>query len=316
MSFYKVTTSPYRAYFVTIKTQFWDGVPVMHSVNVGGQMKGCVEMVVNIPLAPHVLANMHPLMAAQEVKKNVAKLTFVGYNPKCSVNGNMPGGSGTRHMIRTAMSLVLLKYDWISGFQLTDNSEVFCKEGLFVSLSHMSLVKNGQTYYQKYFGAQLVDVDARRKFISDVAKLSDATQKLSLTEFAFNLQINPADVAKLASAYEASTTYIQFFSAFNEWCAIHDEKYCEIINGFLVRFIMEYIFSDTGPAVWSQPWIIRRDQVDTVTIDEAPLTDLAVVSEVSDAFQKQQETYKKYQTQHGGGRFNVRPFSFGAADID
>ena len=79
---------------------------------------------------------------------------------------------------------------------------------------------------------------------------------------------------------------------------------------------MEYIFSDTGPAVWSQPWIIRRDQVDTVTIDEAPLTDLAVVTEVSDAFQKQQETYKKYQTQHGGGRFNVRPFSFGAADID
>ena len=161
-----------------------------------------------------LLADMHPLMAQEEVKKSVAIITHIGYNPKCSTTENLPGGAGTRHMIRTAMTLVLIHYDWIKRFRIVDNSEVFCKEALFVSLAHMSLATNGKTYYEKYLHATLENDDARRAYEVGVTRLTDASQKLPFAQFVSLFRVAPAIEAKLFGSYEETGTYSEFFNAF------------------------------------------------------------------------------------------------------
>lgn len=80
---------------------------------------------------------------------NVAVMDYLNYNPCCTIDKLMQQGSGTREMVIFALNL--MKEHGAVKVQLDDRSVVPCKNGN-VSLSVMYFFKNGETWYEKYFG--------------------------------------------------------------------------------------------------------------------------------------------------------------------
>ena len=110
---------------------------------------------------------------------NYAALNTVEYDPKCTVDGQMKRGSGTKEMIE--FTLELLKKKGVEKVQLMDNSTVIC-DGMKVSLKLMYFFKYGETWYEKHFGFKPTNEYAKRynrskelrKEIFDTEAIKDA----------------------------------------------------------------------------------------------------------------------------------------------
>ncbi len=97
-----------------------------------------------------ILNPKRPCIAIDYDKRDkYAALNTVEYDPKCTTDGQMKRGSGTKQMMEFALDL--LKKRGVKKVQLTDNSTVNC-EGIQVSLKLMYFFKHGETWYEKHFG--------------------------------------------------------------------------------------------------------------------------------------------------------------------
>lgn len=80
-----------------------------------------------------------------------AVLNLVEYDQRCTIDGRMEKGVGTRKMIQFALDLI--KEAGAKKVELSDKSSVIC-DGKKIKLGPMYFLKNGQTWYEKYFGFQ------------------------------------------------------------------------------------------------------------------------------------------------------------------
>ena len=79
---------------------------------------------------------------------NVAVLNQFLYDSKCTTDGKMQRGQGTREMMKFAFDL-MRKYG-ATKVQLTDMSYFYCN-GMKVNLSVYNLFKYGKTWYERCF---------------------------------------------------------------------------------------------------------------------------------------------------------------------
>jgi hypothetical protein len=89
------------------------------------------------------------LNASIDRSDKVAVLNTANYDPRCTIDGNMARGEGTREMIR--FFLKLLKEKGSESVELSDKSTVICN-GIKIRLGLMYFFKFGETWYEKYFG--------------------------------------------------------------------------------------------------------------------------------------------------------------------
>jgi len=89
------------------------------------------------------------LNASIDKADKIAVLNAANYDPRCTVDGNMARGEGTRDMIR--FFLKLLKEKGADTVELSDKSTVTCN-GVKIRLGLMYFFKFGETWYEKYFG--------------------------------------------------------------------------------------------------------------------------------------------------------------------
>lgn len=90
------------------------------------------------------------IMAIDKHDKSAA-VHVVTYNAKCTVDGKMKRGDGTRRMIQ--FGLDLLKKKGATSVSIMDNSTIECN-GQTIDLSAMYFLKHGMSWYEKYFGFQ------------------------------------------------------------------------------------------------------------------------------------------------------------------
>lgn len=82
-----------------------------------------------------------------------AVLNLVEYDMRCTIDGKMEQGKGTRDMINFALRLIKTK--GAKRVELDDRSTVICKtNGKRVKLGPFYFFRNGVTWYEKYFGFQ------------------------------------------------------------------------------------------------------------------------------------------------------------------
>ena len=79
----------------------------------------------------------------------VASLIWVGYNAKCSVDGKMERGTGTRKMLEFAFRLA--KERGATHIELMDDGKIECK-GSKIDLSSMYFLQHGMTWYEAKLG--------------------------------------------------------------------------------------------------------------------------------------------------------------------
>lgn len=104
-----------------------------------------------------------------------AVLNLVEYDQRCTVDGKMEQGKGTRDMINFALKLI--KEQGAKRVELDDRSTVICKKnGQRVKLGPFYFFRNGVTWYEKYFGFQPIrnkDTYAKAKEIQKTLGTAD-----------------------------------------------------------------------------------------------------------------------------------------------
>jgi hypothetical protein len=92
-----------------------------------------------------------------------ASLVWVGYDPACTVNGNMPRGTGTQRMLNLAFRLA--KQHGATHIELMDDAKIDCHDKK-IDLSPMYFLQHGATWYESKFGFQ-----PREEFIEEYAEM-------------------------------------------------------------------------------------------------------------------------------------------------
>jgi hypothetical protein len=97
----------------------------------------------------------------------MAVLNVVKYDQRCTIDGRMEKGVGTRNMIKFALDLI--KNAGAKSIQLDDDSTVKCN-GKNIKLGPMYFLKYGVTWYEKYFGFQPLQNKEIYKRAKDIQK--------------------------------------------------------------------------------------------------------------------------------------------------
>lgn len=140
---YYIIKSRYSDYY----SEIWHQYPNIDKVYVGGK-KRCVTLSVYF----------------DEPNPNI---DGIGYDENCNITGNLIKGSGTRHMVLSALSFIETKYKnkgVSSVFLLKDSSTIDCK-GFDMYLPHYYMLYYNQTWYQKQFHA--IPLKTPSDFIND-----------------------------------------------------------------------------------------------------------------------------------------------------
>ena len=284
---------------VTTRFDFRTDAPLHHSLNVGGKMKGCVEILVNVPS----LELLDERFAQMEATKCIADISHIGYNPMCSVSEDLPSGVGTQLMVRTAMAFVCKHYDWVTHFSLIDNSHVQCKEGLDISLACLSLVTNGSTYYEKYFHAVLANAEDRARYDANVAKLSDPTEKLPFESFVAGFQVPDAVAEYMRPVYLAAPTYLEFFRQLKARCEADGLTFCAQIHPWVQVFVDFILQNQLNYNLWMRRWSIDARHIQRIHVGEESV-DLDEHRQATDILQAE---FERHRVQLGGRRSYLGP---------
>lgn len=249
-----------------------------YNIDLGGRMKGCVRIVVDVPDE-----TLDERFAAYEKEKQAAHIAWIGYNKKCAVGDDLPKSHGTRHMIRTAMTIVMNSYDWIKQFSLMDASKVDCKD-YEVSLLHSYLSLYGKTYYEKYIHAYLQENSNRMRYNAGVKLLHDNVIPLgNICSFIQNQEYQGI----VKKVYDPNITNIQFFNQLKDKCTKDGFAYCEVTSNWLDALINRFF---TGK-VLTQLWVI--DTADVVKIQTLEWSDDVDFKQIMKKHMVAQEEFSK-----------------------
>jgi hypothetical protein len=91
------------------------------------------------------------VLAIDKTGDKTGSLDVVHFDAKCTIDGKMKRGDGTRKMLQFGLDLA--KQKGATQISLTDNSTITC-EGKTIDLPGMYFLKYGMTWYEKYFGFQ------------------------------------------------------------------------------------------------------------------------------------------------------------------
>lgn len=290
-----------RQYYVAITTKYgmYTNKPMSYHFDIGGKMNGCIRIIANVP-NPSLMHDER--FRALESTMNIAFISWIGYNPKCSITEDLPGGDGTRHMIKTSMSVVCNVCPWISFFKLSDASKVRCVQGIDISLANLSYFTNGQSYYEKYLNAYLANEVNRTRYQERRQLLTDANVKIPIDAFCDKFQIRD-DIAK--NIYHSSSTYLEFANNLKQACKEQNCSFCVLINPWLDTFI-SYILGRDLQDVWMNDWLIDKSSIGRINV-----TEWSEVSDVQEVQNIYQEEFKEYYME--GGFKNA---SFSMEDLD
>lgn len=101
-----------------------------------------------------------------------ASLIWVGYDAKCTLDGNMERGTGTRKMLDFAFRLA--KQHGATQIELMDDAKIQCN-GKKVDLSPMYFLQFGVTWYESKFGFQ-----PRDEYKEEYARMKENRKNLDI----------------------------------------------------------------------------------------------------------------------------------------
>ena len=260
---FKVATKK-RAYVVKVKVVPGRRAqrPFSYGFDFGGRKLGCVAVTVNVP--DPELAASDPRFAELEARKSTAFVSWIGYDARCSLDADLPGGEGTRHMVRTALTFVKRTCPWVDAFSLSDAVTVTCAEGQRVDLASLSWAEHGKTYYERYFGATISDPGLAAMYAGDTARMSDPEAKPhSYEAWARSVAVPAALDGVVRRPYETSATYVDFFRALKKSSGT---AYCRSVHPWIDAFVRTVLTRE----YWSTTWRFDAAKVAPVEFDVTP----------------------------------------------
>ena len=266
-SYYAVSAGTKFEYVAIIKKQFLkNGKPYAGSLDLGGVKRVCVRISVNVPDLTNEDERFRNTRGSE-----VAVIHWIGYSEECSLTSDMPSGEGTRHMVRTAMTLVKKVFPWIERFRLYDSSNINCVDNSFkVSLADIQISLHGKTYYERYFGAYLEFESIRTDYLERVREMKTAPM-LDFELFCRHNRVFSKEIESyIKGPYESSNSYADFFKQLQAKCDgdPDNKKYCFVTNEFLETFLTNKL----SGRYKTTEWIIDMDKIRQVTYVSRAMT--------------------------------------------
>lgn len=303
IQYFKVKSGRYTyVVMITIKYSIHTDEPMSFLVDVGGKMKGCMRISVQRPLK-------ELLRDERFVGQNYDKayIEWIGYNKQCTIEQNLAPNSGTKHMVKTAMSIVLNAFPWVKHFKLTDASTFVCEGNIEMSLANYSFAFYGKSYYERNLSAYLEDEEKRRSY--ETAKESMRSENmLPFEQFKIIFDISPKHLRVIQKSYQKSKTYAEFFQNLKTECSEVTSRMnlCEVVHPWLDSFV-KYILGERLDNVWMSNWLIDAGDVADIHVMEEWTSEMGI-TQVEKVLER--EDFKRFQ--NGGRRVNA---SFTEGDV-
>jgi hypothetical protein len=244
---YSRLKTEFYTFYLTIKQS-----SQIHTLQIGGPKGDCVSITVNTPQSILVERGLHKL--------DSATIPFLAWDSRCAVSPALQRGQGTVHMIRTILSETVKKYPYIKQFTLIDNSHISCENGKQIALLYMSIAEHSNSWYERQFGAQIVDPTLRAKYQKGIQALQTAELKLSWDDFVSLLEtvMNQSTRSSLQPYYTSSSTYSDFFKTLLE--KEGKRRACTYLGSWIDIFF-QYLFQfDPTSTQWAIP-VLSVEQI-------------------------------------------------------
>lgn len=244
--YYKLKVPPHTFYLTISKGTTID------TISIGGKKGQCVSISVNKPGSLLVERGFH--------KKEIATIPILSHDPRCAVDTILPRGEGSVLIIKTILSEVKKRYNYVETFRFTDNSHITCNNGKEISLLSLYILTHSATWYAEHFKAVLEDPSLNTKYTTGIKMLSNPEIKISFNDFKSIIQqyTTTTVLRELQPIYESAPSYSEFFKK----CIEDKGKYefCNLTVDWIDSFIQFYF--QFNPLTSS--WIIKRDSIDTI----------------------------------------------------
>ena len=176
-------------------------------------------------------------------KKEPIKLSYARASEnrfQCTLDDKEIKGETTFKMMCLALGIIGEITDQ-TFVELEDMSHFTCLlpsgEKREIPLSPFSFVFYGQTWYEKKFGAMLVDVGKRTAYMNMKCRLSNPSYKPATYDFRGNKSLQDM----LQPLFEKTTTWEEFFGIISE---TYGKNKCHIVYPWLDDVLRKYIFKN------------------------------------------------------------------------
>jgi hypothetical protein len=214
------------------------------SIKIGGQYEACVNIVVFY----------------DEIENpTFARIPWIESHPECGLMKSLEDGSSPK-MIKAALQFTNDIFPTVTEFKFNDMSHIDCKkkdhvgnsgERMQMSLKAYYISIYNQTWYEKHFGAKLINTTFHNKYREALKKLYSPKIKSLYTWYSLKstigLQINKSEDDILEPLFLEADTFNTFFNL------IPKETRCVLINGWIETLLQELL----GNIYDSNNWYIN-----------------------------------------------------------
>jgi hypothetical protein len=222
-------------FFIMNNIETWNGVITGINYKISGNIRDCVNISVQIDNNVAVSASIQHAI----------------YDEELSLYGPLGRGEGSIIMIKTLLmhikslhpELKKIRFDDMSSIECTSDKDIennrsrLIKKGTNLPLYYLSIVYNGETWYEKYFHAVQEDTTKQNAYRVRVNKmLNDITEKpieyidfLKITKVPMNIRV------ELERFYTNSKTYSEFFHL------IPKQDRCRLLRSWIKEFMNYYL---------------------------------------------------------------------------
>lgn len=167
-------------------------------------------------------------------------LNKIRYDQVCSLENNFMRGIETNMILKLLLTYISRNYPIVKKLLFNDRSTITCPNGETIDLGLISYLVNGETWYEKHFGAFLegLNLTTFRKFESDFQNRKKNTTWESFNEQMHRLLQMPIPEEELKEIYTQSNTWQQFFKTINNKLDIFD--FYTHVQPWIHRFMLVY----------------------------------------------------------------------------
>ena len=240
-------------------------------LHLGGlETKGCVILYIN-----------------DYKSSDTAILDTIKYDSKCNITQDLEEGSGTKHMIFTALNILVYYFPNLKYVKLLDTSHKNCSKvnklgatpSMNLAVYYMLFYK--KTWYENLFGALPIEKENLIKYNKFIDNLDSIAITMPFLKF-INTYFKGADLKyivdlnnkyslKLDELYNSSKTYVEFLSTVKTKID-NKEEICKFFGTFLYTF-MNDISNGITSNILGDYWIFSTKNIYKIKFKETPVTE-------------------------------------------
>jgi hypothetical protein len=179
-----------------------------------------------------------------------ASLNHVESDSECAFSSLLEDGD-TVDFLKAALQFCKQEFPSLTRIEFDDMSNIDCSnflnsQGLLkrpFSLAHFSIAKSGKTWYEKQFGAKMIDEQSYARY-RNAAEILNKKIDMDLSTFLGKIYYTNEQAVILKKYFNPDKMWIEFFNS------IPKAQHCKVFYNWLPTFIRELLQNTYNPCGW------------------------------------------------------------------